>query len=74
MSTVAERRRAAAVARRAGRSPVVGWLGRGGLAAQGACFVIIGVLAPALAAGVGGATTDPDGALVTLARTAGRAC
>jgi hypothetical protein len=68
MSIVAERRRATAVARRAGRSPVVGWLGRAGLGAQGACFVIIGVLALALAVGVGGAATDPDGALVTLAR------
>jgi uncharacterized protein DUF1206 len=68
MSTVAERRGARAVARRAARSPVVGWLGRAGLGAQGACFLIIGVLALALAAGAGGAATDPQGALVTLAR------
>jgi len=67
MSIVAEGRRATSVARRAGRRPFVGWLGRAGLAAQGVCFVIIGVLALALAAGVGGATTDPQGALVTLA-------
>ena len=67
MSSFVDRRRAASTARRAGRSPVVGWLGRAGLAAQGVCFVIIGVLALALAAGLGGAATDPRGALVTLA-------
>jgi hypothetical protein len=68
MSIVAEGRRATSLARRTGRSRYVGWLGRAGLAAQGACFVTIAVLALALAAGVGGATTDPQGALVTLAR------
>jgi hypothetical protein len=67
VSSFADRQRAATAARRAARSPVVGWLGRAGLAAQGVCFVIIGVLALALAAGVGGAATDPRGALVVLA-------
>jgi hypothetical protein len=68
VSAVVERRRAAWAARRAARSQYVGWLGRAGLCAQGTCFVIIGVLALTLAAGVGGAATDPQGALVTLAR------
>ena len=68
MSSFAQRRHAASVARRAARSPVVGVLGRIGLAAQGVCFVVIGVLALALAAGVGGEATDPQGAFVALAR------
>jgi hypothetical protein len=54
--------------RRAARSAPVGWLGRAGLAAQGICFGIIGVLAIALALGEGGRATDPQGALNTLAR------
>jgi hypothetical protein len=54
-------------ARRAARSDSVGWLGRAGLAAQGICFGIIGVLAAALAAGAGGKATDPQGALNALA-------
>ena len=54
-------------ARRAARSDAVGWLGRVGLAAQGICFGIIGVLAVALAAGAGGKATDPQGALNALA-------
>ena len=68
MSSFVQRRHAASVARRAARSPIVGLLGRVGLAAQGICFVVIGVLALALAAGVGGEATDPQGALVALAR------
>ena len=68
MSSLAQRRNAASVARRAARSPLVGLLGRIGLAAQGICFVVIGVLALALAAGVGGEATDPLGAFVALAR------
>lgn len=44
-------------------------LGRIGLGAQGVCFVVIGVLALALAAGVGGEATDPQGAFVALARS-----
>jgi Domain of Unknown Function (DUF1206) len=68
MSSFADRRRAASTARRVARSPLIGLLGRVGLAAQGVCFVVIGVLALALAAGVGGEATDPQGALVALAR------
>jgi hypothetical protein len=44
-------------------------LGRAGLAAQGICFGIIGVLAIGVATGTGGATTDPQGALDALAST-----
>ena len=54
--------------RRAARSPWIGLAGRIGLAAQGVCFGIIGVLAIGLAAGVGGEATDPQGALHALAR------
>src|SRR5919197_1205064 len=68
MSSFADRRHAASTARRVARSPFVGLLGRVGLGAQGICFVVIGVLALALAAGVGGEPTDPQGALVALAR------
>src|SRR5919197_4754285 len=68
MSSFADRRHAASTARRVARSPFVGLLCRVGLGAQGICFVVIGVLALALAAGVGGEATDPQGALVALAR------
>lgn len=53
---------------RAARSPWIGAAGRIGLAAQGICFGLIGVLAIGLAAGVGGEATDPQGALDALAR------
>jgi len=53
---------------RAARNPWIGVAGRIGLAAQGICFGIIGVLAIGLAAGAGGEATDPQGALDTLAR------
>lgn len=59
---------AVAQSRRAARSPWIGVAGRIGLAAQGICFGIIGVLAIGLAAGVGGEATDPQGALHALAR------
>lgn len=52
----------------AARSRPVGYLGRIGLASQGVCFVVIAVLALALAAGLGGEATDPQGALEALAR------
>jgi hypothetical protein len=55
-------------ARRAARSPWVGWLGRIGFAAQGTCFVIIAVLALELAFGDSGRLTDPRGAFVVLAQ------
>jgi hypothetical protein len=63
-----ELRAARSAARREARRPWVGYLGRAGLAAQGVCFGIIGVLALGLALGVGGAETDPEGALAALAR------
>ena len=54
-------------ARRAARSPWLGYIGRAGVAAQGICFGIIGALAILLAAGAGGTATDPQGALNALA-------
>ena len=63
-----ELRAAHGAARREARRPWVGHLGRLGLAAQGVCFGIIGVLALGLALGVGGAETDPEGAFTALAR------
>ena len=54
--------------RRAAHSRTLGILGRVGLAAQGICFGLIGVLAIGVAAGAGGSTTDPQGALNALAR------
>jgi Domain of Unknown Function (DUF1206) len=55
-------------AQRAARSPWVGWLGRIGFAAQGTCYVLIGVLALELAFGESGRLTDPRGAFVVLAQ------
>jgi hypothetical protein len=47
---------------------------RVGYIAKGLVFLLVGGLAIAAAAGLGGTTTDPSGALVTVARTsAGRA-
>ena len=57
-----------AEARSEARSPWVGHLGRIGLAAQGLCFAIIGVLAIGLVTGLGGEETDPQGAFDALAR------
>jgi hypothetical protein len=54
--------------RRAAHGRALGILGRAGLAAQGICFGIIGALAIGVAAGAGGSTTDPQGALNALAR------
>jgi hypothetical protein len=64
---VGRRGRASAAVHRGARKPFVGYLGRVGLGAQGCCFLIIGVLALGLAAGVGGEATDPRGAMVALA-------
>jgi len=50
------------------RSPPVEWLARAGLVARGLIYAIIGVLAIEVAAGVGGRTTNPQGALHTIAR------
>jgi hypothetical protein len=55
--------------RRAAHGRLLGLLGRFGLAAQGICFGIIGVLAIGVATGLGGATTGPQGALDALAST-----
>jgi Domain of Unknown Function (DUF1206) len=44
-------------------SPGVIWLGRLGFAAKGVVYVLIGVVAARVALGVGGATTDSQGAL-----------
>jgi Domain of Unknown Function (DUF1206) len=54
--------------RRTAHSRWLGYLGRAGLAAQGACFGIIGTLAILLAVGAGGTATDPQGALNAVAR------
>ena len=46
---------------------------RGGYVAKGALFLLVGCLAAAAAAGWGGETTDPSGALITVAHApAGR--
>jgi Domain of Unknown Function (DUF1206) len=48
-------------------------LARGGYVTRGALFLLVGGLAAAAAAGLGGEATDPSGALATLARApAGR--
>ena len=44
------------------------WLARAGIAARGAIYAIIGVLAIKLALGDGGKTTDQQGALHTIAK------
>src|SRR5947209_599351 len=54
--------------RRAVRSRWIGFAGRIGLGAQGICFGIVGALSVALATGVGGEATDPQGALHALAQ------
>ncbi|HEX3510225.1 MAG TPA: DUF1206 domain-containing protein [Solirubrobacteraceae bacterium] len=46
----------------------LGWLARAGLAARGFVYGIIGVLAIKLAIGAGGATTNQQGALQTVAQ------
>ena len=50
------------------RSREFEWLARAGLAARGAIYAIIGVLAVKLALGHGGKTTDQQGALSTIAK------
>jgi len=52
--------------RMASRRPVI-WLARGGLAARGLVYAIIGVLALQLALGDGGRATNQQGALRTIA-------
>jgi hypothetical protein len=60
----------ASAAERTARSRWIGLLGRVGLAAQGASFTIVAVLALALALDEGGKATDPQGAFVTVAKHA----
>jgi hypothetical protein len=55
-------------AQRAAHSRWLGLAGRAGLAAQGVCFGLVGILAIGLALGAGGKATDPQGALTTLAQ------
>jgi hypothetical protein len=50
------------------RSRQFEWLARAGLVARGVIYAIVGVLAVKLAVGVGGKTTDQQGALETIAR------
>ena len=49
-------------------TPQFEWLARAGLAARGAIYVVIGVLALKLALGDGGKTTSQQGALATIAQ------
>ena len=50
------------------QTPQFEWLARAGLAARGAIYVVIGVLALKLALGDGGKTTSQQGALATIAQ------
>jgi hypothetical protein len=50
------------------RTPQFEWLARAGIAARGAIYAIIGVLAIKLALGEGGKTANQQGALETIAR------
>jgi hypothetical protein len=58
---------AAAASRQVGHSRWLGRLGRLGLVAKGASYALVGVLAIALAAGVGGRATGRQGALEVIA-------
>jgi hypothetical protein len=50
------------------RRPEFEWLARVGLVARGVSYAVIGVLALKLAVGLGGKTTDQQGALKTIAQ------
>ena len=52
---------------RVARTPQFGWLASAGLAARGAIYVIVAILAIELALGAGGKATNQQGALKTLA-------
>ena len=54
-------------ARRAKHSDSVEWLGRAGLLAKGVLYAIVGLLAIQIPLGLGGKTTDRQGALRTVA-------
>jgi Domain of Unknown Function (DUF1206) len=64
MSAVPHSSPAAAVR---GQRRRVQWLGRAGLAARGAVYIVIGGLALEVALGVGGKTTNQTGAMKTIA-------
>jgi hypothetical protein len=53
--------------KRAGRSHWLGWVGRVGLVAKGVSYALVGILAIALAAGIGGRATGRQGALAVVA-------
>jgi hypothetical protein len=53
------------------RAPWFEWLARSGLVARGAIYAIIGVLALEVAFGVGGKTTNQNGALAEIAQQSG---
>lgn len=53
--------------RRAGRSPWLGVVGRVGLGAKGVSYALVGILAVALASGLGGRATGRKGALEVVA-------
>lgn len=53
--------------RRAGRSRWLGWAGRLGLVAKGISYALVGALAIALAAGLGGRAAGREGALEVVA-------
>jgi hypothetical protein len=57
----------ARTARQVGRSRWLGWAGRIGLAAKGVSYALVGLLAVAVAAGIGGRATSREGALQVVA-------
>jgi hypothetical protein len=61
-------REARAQGERVGRTPQFEWFARAGLAARGAVYIVIGVLAIKLALGDGGKATNQQGALQTIAK------
>jgi hypothetical protein len=70
VSAVQHREQAAEVAKAAeqvGRSRWLGWAGRVGLAAKGISYALVGVLAIALVADVGGTAASREGALEVVA-------
>jgi hypothetical protein len=54
--------------RRAARGPAVEWAARAGHAAKGATYVVVALLAIQIPLGLGGDTTDRQGALRTIAQ------
>ena len=61
-------RQARGTANDVAHTPQFEWLARAGLAARGAIYVVIGVLALKVALGDGGKTTSQQGALATIAQ------